>query len=419
MSGGGSQKAPTPYQPPNQGAAAKGFQQGAGQLASAGQQLYGSVAPQLSQIVSNVSNNPYYTQAMQGAQQAAGMATGQVAPMQFAGANQDTSIANLAALAGPMYANAAGQGGVTGFNEAQSMLPGTTGGSQYAPGVLGALAGMGGTTAGLDLQALQNLGTTGLQAANSILNTGFDPQNALYNQQYQQQQDQQNAVAAQSGLAGSPYAAGIANTADQNFNINWQNAQLARQIQALGAYNTAASTYAGDTSQLTSGAINNFATGLNSGVNDYNSLTSTAANNAASLIGAGSNALNSGINTGVGALSTLGNLGISANDAASNLGTAGLNTLAGAAQLPQDIYLQQQQAELAALGAKIQGTNASLAGTQLATGDYGTYLGIGQQASQGAIQAAQVNNQAAAQSAAGFGNLFGSIAGMFSFGLPV
>lgn len=456
---GGTQQAPTPYQPANQPGADAAFQSGTGQLAQAGSNLYNSVAPQLSQISSNIANNPYYAQALQGAQGAASQATGQVAPQQFAGAAQDTGVANLAALAGPQYANAATQAGQTGysqaqalmpqatagaslapqvFNQAQSMIPSATQGAQIAPSVLQGLAGAGIQTYGQDQQALANLGTTGLQAGNQVLQTGFDPQKALYNQQFQQQQDQQQALNAMNGVAGSPYAAGVTGNQDQNFNINWQNAQLGRQVQALGAYDQAASTYAGDTSNLTSAAMNNLTSGVNSGVSDYNSLVSGAVNNlatlqntgvnnfnsltsgatsnAANLISTGSNALNSGINTGVAALGTLGNQTLAANQASSDLGTAGLNTLAGAAQLPSDIYTQQQQAELAALQAQIAGTNSSTALTQQAVTDQGNYLNIGQTASQGAINAATANNQASAAQMAGFGNLFGGIVGMFGFG---
>lgn len=412
----GGQSAPTPYQPPNQAGAAAGFQTGTNQLASAGTSLYNSVAPQLSQITSNVENNPYYGQAMTGAQNAANMATSTVAPQQFAGASQDSGIANLAALAGPQYANAATNAGQTAYGQTQAMLPGATAGQQYAAPALDALAGAGAQTYGQNEQGIANLGTTGLSAANQILQTGFDPQNALYNQQYSQGQAQQNAMNAMNGVAGSPYAAGVSGQAGTNFNIDWQNAQLARQVQALGAYDSAASTYTNDLTGLTSGAMNNLATGVNSGVSDFNSLTSGAVNNATSLINTGTGALNSGINTATNSLNTLGNQAIAGNAAASDLGTAGLNTLAGAAQLPSDLYMQQQQAALAALGSQISGTNASLAPTQQSVADYGNYLNIGQTASQGAINAAQANNANANAFSSGFGNLFGDITGMFSFG---
>ncbi len=452
------QQAPTPYQPANQPGADAAFQQGTGQLAQAGSALYGQVAPQLSQISSNVANNPYYGQALSGATNAAGVATSQVAPQQFAGAKQDSGIAAMAGAAAPGYANAATGAGQTAygqtqsllpastaglsvapgvFNQAQSLIPSTTGGAAFAPDVLAALAGAGAQTYGQNEQALANLGTTGLQAGNQVLNTAFDPQRALYDRTHQQLIDQNNAINAQSGVAGSPYGAGLTQQANENFNIDWQNQQLNRQIAGLGAYDSAASTYAGNTEGLTSAAMGNLATGLNSGTQDYNALTSTAAGNleglqtsgtnnfnaltsgavgnATNLINTGTGALNAGINTGIGALSTLGNTVTSANAAASDLGTAGLNTLAGAAQLPQDIYLQQQQADLQAKLAQIQGTNASMGLTQQAVADQGGYLSIGQTAAQGAIQAANANNQAAAAASAGLGNLFGSVLGMFSF----
>lgn len=280
---GGTQQAPTPYQPPNQAGAAAGFQQGTSQLSQAGSALSSQVTPQFSQITSNVANNPYYGQAQAGATAAANTATSQVAPQQLGAASN-----------------------------------------------------------------LSNLSTLGGMAGASILNTGFDPQQALYNQTQMKTADQANATNSAYGLGNSPYGAGVANQSNTNFNIDWQNAQLARQISALGAYDT--------------------------------------------NLGA----------TGQGYTQ------------ASDLGTAGLNTQVTAAALPYQTYLQQQQNQLSALGAQVQGTNASNALTQQATTDQGQYLNIGQTASQGAIQAAQVNNQANAQAAAGFGNLFGDIIGMFN-----
>lgn len=285
---GGVQQAPTPYQPPNQAGAAAGFQAGAGQLASAGTNLYNSVAPAYTGIYDSIANNPFYNQAQTGAGAAASAATGQVAPQQLGAATQ-----------------------------------------------------------------LQQLSSLSNPAAVQTLYNAFDPQKALYNQQYQQQLDQTGAISSMYGTAGSPYGAGVAANASNNFNLNWQNAQLARQIAALGAYDT-----------------------------------------------------------------NLGAAG-AADTTASDLGTAGLNTLAGAAQLPYDLYLQQQQAQLAALNARVAGTNASLNPTQQATSDYGQYLNIGQTAAAGATAAAQANNQANAQSAAGFGNflgnLFGDVTSMFAF----
>ena len=134
---------------------------------------YGSVAggvlPQAQQTASNLYNNPYATQAMTGAQGAAGL-----------GAN--------AAYTG--YGTGAGQ-----IATGNSLVP----------------------------------------YANQIMQTGMDPQQALYNQQFALNQNQSNVENAMAGVASTPYGAGVTNQSDQNFNINWQNQQLARQTQAAGA----------------------------------------------------------------------------------------------------------------------------------------------------------------------------------------
>jgi hypothetical protein len=72
-------------------------------------------------------------------------------------------------------------------------------------------------------------------AGNQVMQTAMDPQSALYNRTLQQLQDQVNAQNAMSGTATSPYGAGVADQAYSNFNIDWQNAQLQRQIAGLGA----------------------------------------------------------------------------------------------------------------------------------------------------------------------------------------
>ena len=326
--GGSSQQAPTAYQPANQAGADASFQTGAQNLQNTGTQLSSQVAPQLGAIANNVVNNPYYSQAMTGAQGAASAATGQVAPQQLQSAQDLSALSSLAGTQGQNYANTD---------------------SGYIP-----------ITSNPELAA-------GLQT----LMTGFDPQNALYNQQQQQNLDQQNAIQSMSGTAGSPYGAGLTSQSNQNFNINWQQQQLARQIAALGAYDSASSTAAGNVANLTNTA---------------------------------SNALNSGINTAGTAATT-----------ASNLGTAGLNTMATAAQLPSDLYLQQQQAGLNALGSQISGTNASQALTQQGVSDQGTYLGIGQKATQINQAAVAASNQQEAQQSAQFSNLFGNVASMFMF----
>jgi hypothetical protein len=87
---------------------------------------------------------------------------------------------------------------------------------------------------GLPLAAAQYGGASNLQqAGNQILSTGFDPQDALYNRTQQRVRDQLAAQAAASGLSASPYGAGVVGQGLSDFNINWENNQLGRQLQAL------------------------------------------------------------------------------------------------------------------------------------------------------------------------------------------
>ena len=57
----------------------------------------------------------------------------------------------------------------------------------------------------------------------------------------QQAADRANVTNAQYGLTGQQ-AAGAANQASTNFNIDWQNQQLQRALQGLGAYDKALGT---------------------------------------------------------------------------------------------------------------------------------------------------------------------------------
>lgn len=81
-----------------------------------------------------------------------------------------------------------------------------------------------------------------LPEVQNILNTGFDPQNALYNRTQQQVLDQSNAINSMNGIAGTPYGAGVTGGTMSNFNIDWQNNQLSRQLQALQGAGSAVST---------------------------------------------------------------------------------------------------------------------------------------------------------------------------------
>ena len=85
-------------------------------------------------------------------------------------------------------------------------------------------------------QRLGLQGAPALQGAGmSLLNTGFDPQQALFNRTQGQVLDQSNVARAMSGTANTPYGASVNTNALSNFDLAWQNQQLARQAQAAGA----------------------------------------------------------------------------------------------------------------------------------------------------------------------------------------
>lgn len=72
-------------------------------------------------------------------------------------------------------------------------------------------------------------------AAGQVAQTAFDPQQALYSRTQQQLADQVRAGQAARGLGVSPVGGAEENQAMSNFNIDWQNQQLARQAQGLQA----------------------------------------------------------------------------------------------------------------------------------------------------------------------------------------
>lgn len=89
--------------------------------------------------------------------------------------------------------------------------------------------------AGVAKQQEQNLYGLGDQ----IYQTAFDPQQQLYDRTANKVVDQSRAAQAVRGLGNSAYGAGLENDAMNNFNIDWQNQQLNRQLSgAQGITNT-------------------------------------------------------------------------------------------------------------------------------------------------------------------------------------
>lgn len=102
---------------------------------------------------------------------------------------------------------------------------------QNAGTVANAGWGVGGAQVGGGLNLI-GAGESMLPWAQQILNTGFDPQNALYDRTSQKLTDQIRAGESARGIAMSPYGAGVENKGMSDFNLDWNDRQLGRQNTA-------------------------------------------------------------------------------------------------------------------------------------------------------------------------------------------
>ena len=210
---------------------------------------------------------------------------------------------------------------------AQAAVAGAGLAGQYATGTL---------SPALQGASSQLLGTTpqSLAAGNSILQAGFDPQQALYQHTLNQTTQQAAAQNANSGVLGSPYGQSVADQATNNFNINWQNQQLGRETSALGAYDT-----------NLAGAGNTATTGSNLGTAATTAESTGAAlpyNTGASIASNDLQGLGSTVNIGnqqytlpqqvLGDLQSYLGLGQTASTISGNLGAQGLGELGQATQ---------------------------------------------------------------------------------------
>jgi len=139
---------------------------------------------------------------------------------------QNLGLQNQAATTGSNLAN-----NVVNNPYAANVIPGAQQAGQYLTGTLAPQLQS-------DSSALSGAAGAAIPAGSSLLQTGFDPQNALYARTAQQVTDAQNAALARSGVANTPYGAGVAGQTAANFNIDWQNNQLNRQLQALSGYDS-------------------------------------------------------------------------------------------------------------------------------------------------------------------------------------
>src|ERR1700756_743072 len=225
--------------------------------------------------------------------------------------------------AGSAYGNLAGTSGMTG-QALQSLASGSQqlGAGAYGTGnellaqLLGAGMGTNQALTGAVPGLTQPLGGV----ASQILGTSMDPQQALYGRTLQQITDQSNAMNSMYGLGKAPAGAGVTGQNVSNFNIDWQNQQLARQIQGA---------------QAAGGAQSNIAQILST------------------LYGGGASALGGLAGVGAGSYGNLAGLGLQGYGLAGNQLGQSLSALSGipgyllsAGQVP----LQTQQTAAAAPG---------------------------------------------------------------------
>jgi hypothetical protein len=332
-------------------------------------------SPAYGQLAYQQANNPFYGQALTGAQQ---------------GANIGGQAAGIA----------------------QSQLP-------LISQIPGQLSGLAGNVTGLAPQAAAGIAPL-QQGAQNILNTANDPRQQLYQRTLQQVQDQSNANASMYGLGSSPYGAGLANQATNNFNIDWQNQQLARQAQGLsaaqGAYgqagslaNTAGNLYGAAGSLY--GAIPGAAQG---GLN----LGAGATNLAAGSAGLPSSTFTAELGQETNALNQQLSAGLAGSQGAGNVlqqYTGGLGAIQNAAQLPYQTSVGQSNAAFPALNAannlplsaiqqavNIGNTQYQLPENLLASAQ--NYLTGGQNATQ---LSAELGNMGANQIGGGIGSILG------------
>lgn len=89
-----------------------------------------------------------------------------------------------------------------------------------------------GKTAGQDYGQMADMARAYAALMGEQGQQAFDPQGALYDRTLQRVTDQERAGQSARGLAMSPYGAGLEGQTLSNFNIDWENSMLARQLQA-------------------------------------------------------------------------------------------------------------------------------------------------------------------------------------------
>lgn len=197
--------------------------------------------------------------------------------------------------------------------------------------------------------ALNGLGGQFMPYVGQALTAGFDPRNALYARQYQQMLDQTNVINSQNGVAGSPYAAGLATQASQNFNLDWLDRALGRQATAANT----ASTLGG----ASTAAYN---AGNSLGKDAFNTYNTAGALPAQTYQGLAGNALNAYTQGGAAAGNVLGPLQTYLGD---------LSTYLGLGQVGQQVNYNQNQTSGSNLGQALSALGGSGTGSLSDLGD--------------------------------------------------
>ena len=257
------------------------------------------------------------------------------------------------------------ESGIGQLSALQPSIAGSAGTPAYGTAAAGANTGAAG-------------GTNLMGAAGQVLSTGFDPQQALYNQQSSNALNSQNAINAMSGVAGTPYGAGVTGQNQQLFNQNWLNQQLGRQQSALGS---AAPAYtAGEA--LTQAP-------LNTQNNQLSLINSLLGSNLGSIAGAGTSAM--------------------------NLGTGGMEALLAGGAAPYNASNAIGQNDLSALSNLVNLGNTQYQLPESVLNNLQSYMGLGQSASQIANSIDQTQNQQLASIGSGIGT--GTSLGLNALGL--
>lgn len=166
----------------------------------------------------------------------AGSANNVQLPQSFQMPNMSSSAANAYGGIGGLsnynlYGTNLGQAQQTGQNLYNNPFSGLYQRTSGGAATMGLNQATGQYTTG---ENISGLGTNVLpQYAGDVMQTAFDPQQALYTQTLQNTEQQQNAQNALSGVGTSPYGGGLMNQALQNFNTAWQQQQLQNQLQGL------------------------------------------------------------------------------------------------------------------------------------------------------------------------------------------